>query len=486
MIFRTLIVIFLISCFGFGQAQNYVDALRYSDFDILGSARTVGVSGSLGSLGTDFAVISTNPAGIALNRRSEFSFTPGFVSTNIKSLLNESDGVEQKERVGKPVFNSFGAIIYSEPRNLKWSTMNFGIGFNRLADFNRTTYFEGRTRGSIVDRFLELANSGDGLDPFESQVASDASAIYLLDDPNDNNYYHDFGLNEDALIFKNQTITETGSINELSLALAGNYSEKVMIGMALGLPFINYQQEKVYEEVDTEDEVPFFDNLEYRETLTTTGTGINLKLGIIGRLSQEVRIGAAIHTPTAYNLSDNFTTSMDYFYTDSGNSNNGFGESPEGNFTYRISTPWRFIGSLGILAGQYGFISGEVEYQNFTNAKIKLDNFSEDERGINDGIARELSSALRIRLGGEFAYDIFRVRAGVGLKQSPYANDDAFDYQYSAGAGIRLQSFYADIAFRFDDTKETYIPYLTSQAPQQSVSSDLRKSIAMMTLGFRF
>ena len=59
------------------HAQTISDALRYSNLEVGGTARTVGVGGGIGALGADYSVLSTNPAGIAAFRTNEFVITPG-------------------------------------------------------------------------------------------------------------------------------------------------------------------------------------------------------------------------------------------------------------------------------------------------------------------------------------------------------------------------------------------------------------------------
>ena len=45
--------------------QTSADALRYSNFDVSGTARTIGVGGGLGALGADFSApkSNSNPCG---------------------------------------------------------------------------------------------------------------------------------------------------------------------------------------------------------------------------------------------------------------------------------------------------------------------------------------------------------------------------------------------------------------------------------------
>ena len=48
------------------NAQNEVDALRYSRLSVVGTARYSGLGGAFGALGADFSTLSVNPAGIGL------------------------------------------------------------------------------------------------------------------------------------------------------------------------------------------------------------------------------------------------------------------------------------------------------------------------------------------------------------------------------------------------------------------------------------
>lgn len=470
------------------EAQNFNDALRYSQYDYYGTARSAGVAGSLGPLGADFSVISTNPAGLAWIRRSQFVITPMFnLYTGKTRLINGSGNPEVKETSSNLSLATFGLVVSSRSRNPNWRTVNFSLGFNRLADFNRRTVYRGASQGSIVNRFSELANSDFGLDDFESGLAFDAEVFIL--DPNSEFYFSDFDGVPEAVIEREQVIQTSGGVNELSFAFSGNYNDQLLIGLGVGLPFINYIEEKEYRESDINNEVPAFEDLQFDENLTTTGVGFNAKLGIIYRATQMIRVGAAIHTPTWYSLEDNFSTAMVYSYTEGGTGFIGSANSPDGNFRYRLKTPWRFSGGVGLLFGRSGFITGEVEWVDYSNNTLGFDSFAEDEDIANRDIAATLSSSLNLRVGGEYALDKYRFRAGVSLRQPPFEDKTdlpSFDTQLSLGAGLNLRSFFLDLALRRSMTEEVYSPYLTSTFPQQFFENTTNYNRILLTLGFRF
>lgn len=491
---RSLLAVFLFSALGL-SAQNSFDALRYSSFQVGGTARSIGVGGALGALGADFSVLSTNPAGLGWYRKGEFVFSPTFYNARTSSTLtNAEDGLATEEARNNFNINALGVVVAGRPTSPNWSTFNFGIGINRLANFHQEFTYEGLSEGSIVLAHQQQANSPGGFSEFEAGVTIDAGGLYD-DEPlpdGDGLYESDYEKAAPGTdIFRRQEFVSRGSINELVFSFAGNYKERILLGATIGVPFLRYEEDKTYREEDQgegpDGDVPFFDGLEYNEELNTTGVGINLKVGLIYRAHQAVRLGLAVHTPTAFSLEDAFRTDMAYNYTlPDGEVVNGFAESPDGLFEYRLRTPWRVIGSGGFIINKMGFLSAELEYVNYGNSEFRYDGFIDAERNVNNSIANDFEPALNIRLGGELAYEIFRFRAGLGIQQSPFANDDTINNTYSAGFGIREQNFFLDFAYRLRQNEELFIPYQATNSPEQLVTNKGSFNTFAFTLGFRF
>lgn len=471
-------------------AQNAFDAYRYSNFEINSTARTVGVGGALGALGTDFAVMSTNPAGISLNRKSVFTISPSIAINNTNSWLsNDPQGLTSSETASNLNLSNFGIIVFSDPKSDKWSSFNFGMGMNRLQNFNQNFFFDGSSPGSITDQFVEEANSSTNYNPFGAGVAIDAEAVYDLDE--DGTFETDYFLATGEPVYRQQFVTREGSINELTFAFAGNFQERFMVGLSVGIPFLNFTQTKTYAEEDlgegTAGNVPYFDNLAYREYLSTTGTGVNFKLGMIFRPIHELRLGLSAHTPTFFSLEDNFTSSMSYQYTlEDGDVVEAAGESPDGYFNYKLSTPWRFSGSAAVIINKFGFISGEIEYVDYGNAAFNYDNFAAEEREVNNAILTTFKPVLNIRAGAEIVYDILRFRGGAAFLPSAIDGDNTINHTWSIGAGIVQQAYFLDLAYRFGKIQNTYLPYNTTDGFNQLVDNDVSVSKLLMTVGFRF
>ena len=85
------------------------------------------------------------------------------------------------------------------------------------------------------------------------------------------------------------------------------------------------------------------------------GVGTNLKFGVIYRPIPEIRLGAAIHTPTWYNMNYSMATSMySSFYTsqDPSNGREGFDfdfYSPDYSVDFNMRTPWRAMLSVATI-----------------------------------------------------------------------------------------------------------------------------------------
>ncbi|MFK8008799.1 MAG: OmpP1/FadL family transporter [Saprospiraceae bacterium] len=492
------IIIFIFIAFSINiHAQTISDALRYSNLEVGGTARTVGIGGGIGALGADYSVLSTNPAGIAAFRTNEFVITPGVYNSKVTSLLERGTGNEPlDESLAKFNLANIGMVLNYRPQYSKWTTFNLGIGLNRLASFNQDFAFKGKSPGTIVQRFTELAND-EIFDDFEGILAENALAIYTSTSPsNPDVYTNDFEdplTNPDYEIEREQFFKTRGSYSELVFSVGGNFDEKIMVGATVGVPFIKYEEEKTYEERDVDSSVIYFDELLFRENLSTSGTGINLKLGFIYRISQMFRVGAAIHTPTSFKLTDNFSTQLRYDFTDGGGSSSTTEDSPEGTFEYKIKTPWRAMANFAVLVNRKGFITAEVEYVDYSVSEFNLTANSssiEDrdyEIDLNEQVGKSFQSALNIRIGGEYAHENLRFRAGYGISGTPYADNDITNNAYSLGFGIREKSFYIDFAYKYSKVSDGYVPYLLSDPElEQFVTNDVASTRILMTAGFKF
>ena len=506
---KNSILIILIFSFAISiSAQSVSDALRFSQIESASTARMAGIGGGMSALGGEFSVVNVNPAGLAIYRSSEFSITPSFDLRSTTGVLGGRGNPQIKENAGAFNFSNIGLVRSSKPRG-KWKTSNFAIGYNRIADFKENFNFEGQSSGSMADQFLELATAPDGtaipaqqLDDFLAGPAFDAGAFGDETDFQGNLtgfYFNDFlGADPDAQIERLQSLSRQGSISELSFSLAGNYQNKLLIGGTLGVPILSYSQARSYEEFDPgaapDGNVDFFESLQFTDTLSTNGIGVNVKLGMIYWPTPKIRIGAAVHTPSFYSMTDYYDTSVGYTFTENEQviSGRGLPAQPR-EIDYGFRTPWRFIGSGGLVIPNLGLLSAEVEYVNYAGSQYNLDKDGNSifdlsrGREVNESINNQLESGLNVRVGAEYMIERFLVRAGYNWLGAARIERGESRSRISLGGGFRADQYYLDFAYVRGSTKSTYTPYdLQNDAAEQQVDRTLNSNRILFTLGYRF
>jgi hypothetical protein len=154
-----LILLVLFGALEIVKSQNEVDALRYSRTTFGGTARYMAMGGAFGALGADFSTLSSNPAGIGLYKKSEFSFTPSLYFGKTKSEYNGFQSDDSKTNFN---VSNAGMVFSTEPNNHERSilkNLQFGIGLNRINNFNNRMLIQGNNdENSFVDTYVDNAN----------------------------------------------------------------------------------------------------------------------------------------------------------------------------------------------------------------------------------------------------------------------------------------------------------------------------------------
>ncbi len=494
-------VAFVIVLFGMNKilAQTSGDALRYSSLQTSGTARTIGVGNAIGALGGDFSAISINPAGIATYRRSEFVISGGYFGASTNSTLTSGGNNSPLSDLNeKGTFNNIGVVLAAQPwSGGDWTTSNFAIGYNRLADFNRTIYYSGNSNGSLVTVFENQANQGF-IDGTGNQLAFDTQALFDSTINGQKRALSDFSSNPNALVHRSQTVNQTGGIGELVLSYGGNYRDKLSLGATVGIPFVNYTYANTYGEDNTPAQVKYFNTLTYKDTYTTQGSGINLKIGAIYKVTPELRVGLAVHSPTFYSLNDDRNAYMKYVYTVQGTDYPNESQSADYKTEYSITTPFKTIVNGAYLFGKNGFISADAEFVNYAGARLRIttpdtisqsskDDIKTYEASVNSDIQSKYKAAMNFRLGGELAFSVLRLRAGLNLFGSPNVGDNTYRNAYSLGLGFRGDDIFLDLAYRNEQQNFTYQPYSAADAARY-VNVDVKNRITSVvaTIGVKF
>jgi len=464
------------------------DAVRFGSTEVFGSARFFGTGGSMTAIGVDATTLHTNPAGIGWNRFNAAQITPGFALNNLTAGLRNGSGNEDNSVTdGSFVVPSASLIWAGDTRSVNWSTLNFGISYTRLADFNETIAYGGRSEGGIVDAIVEDLNDGI-IDGFRSELARQIPGAIQQDDLG---FFSDFDLESSVggQVRREGRVERSGSLNEIALGFGGNYKEKVLWGLTIGIPTIDFTETKVYDEVDDLDEITFFDNAGFDELLELSGSGVNFKFGLIGRPADNIRLSVAIHSPTFWTVDEVYETTFEYNFTDAGQAQGGTELSPRNEAAYNLSTPWKFYLGAGYLFSKKGFLSVDLDYSNLKGTSFSSDDFATVDEAANEDVDRELKSSLGVRLGGELNLKPFQVRAGIGYRQNPVVNlrndEDAANLSLSGGVGYSSGKFFVDAAVRLEDNSAYYAPYSTFAFDGQVVDTNRSRITSVVTFGFR-
>ncbi len=497
-------------------AQTIDDALRYSEYGTFGTARSLGTSNSMSAIGADFTALQSNPAGLAAYRFNEFALTLGGVVSGTRNpeLNGLAAGESQSDfRIALP---QASLVFTRQPIGSRWTQVNFGVGISQTNRLEETISFSGDLDGSITDRWLETSNNfydpgsspiePNNLNAFDDGPAFDASAIREFADidpflTEDALYTSDYDqqrlVNQEdeslaPVIRKSANIRRRGRASSIDFSIAGNYDEKLLIGATLGLARSNFRENNTYREVDDQEAVEFFDELRYTQTTLSDGSGILGRIGAIYRASQAIRIGLAYHSPTVLSLTENYSTSLRYVFTDGGgpSSNDAASPEPQG-FDYKIVSPSQYRASVGVIIGKAGFVGAEAGYVNYAGSKFKIaDGVGLDdlERQLNDLVDEAYQSSVQLRVGGEINVAGFQARLGGEYLGAPFAEEKAA-LGFSAGLGYRRKRLFADLGYKMNfRPARTYQPYTVEleDFTQPRVTYTPTLSLLALTVGIKF
>ena len=476
-------------------AQDATDALRYSQLQFGGPARTQGIAGANVALGADFGNLSSNPAGLGFYQKSEIHASLGLGFGQTDGSLNAGKLNEQSNNVNVP---SLGLVLATRradsDQSSSWRGGAFALGFTRLADFNRTSNYQG-----TVD---------DGQSFFQRLRNPRASLASIRSQDNNNYNHNDPYLNLDGLAYggyltnigkvgadsaivtiartgpigQGERVVSTGSMSQFDLGYGGSFRDRLYVGVGVGIVSSNYREARDFYETESNPATPFA-SLQLHDELRTTGTGINGRLGLIYRATNAVRLGGSIQTPTYLRMTDTYSTTLTTNFTPQNqpagtNVGTVTNTTAPGAYDYIITTPFRANGGLSVVLGKYGFISGDVEYVGYGQARLSSDpNSANGDNSSfadqNQDIQRLYRSTLNYRVGAEGRFSVFRARLGYAYYGDPYQDpsngrSSARSY-YTAGLGLRQGNFFVDVAEVYNSYDSYYSPYYFKKGQEPPV-----------------
>jgi hypothetical protein len=502
-----VILLGLLSKYSIGQTPE--DALKYSWYGQNGTARNLAAGGVMGSLGGDITATFTNPAGLGLYKTGEFVLTPG-----VSFLNNKSNFRETPASAKKTAFNlgPTGFVFGFNDNIGKWRSKAISLVVTRSANFNSNVFYKGENNySSYSEQYAEeISRSGADIDyawedPRLSIGSRMAAYTYLVDTITVNGEEQVIGVPE-FLSNRHQqdSITTHGGITDIALGLAGNMNDKFYLGGTIGLSVVNYEKNSVFKETDPSGLTDnFFNSSEFDQLFTTKGVGINLKLGMIVKPADNIRLGFALHSPTFYGLKDTYEATMT---NDLENYVAGIRTvnmqvltgQPNAVYEYNYVSPWKAMisGSYVLreiedVTKQRGFVSADLEYVNY-----KASSYSQTDNGSTDGYYGTVNSTIddiykgniNVKVGGELKFNTIMARAGFSYYGSPYAEKEleASRKYVSAGLGYRDKGIFIDLTYVYAVNKDVQFPYRLEDKANTYAAIRGRGDNAVLTVGFKF
>lgn len=520
------------------SAQSAVDALQVTQSDIKGTARFISMGGAFTALGGDLSVLSQNPAGIGVYRSSDIGITLdiNFQSTKTSPQFPNFASKQSQTKAAVSNFGYVGVTNFDGPlKNFNW-----GVTYNRLANFDRLYSGYSIPTSTSLSNYIAAASSGitdedmdfyDGYNPYYDSDAPWLSILgytSMLINPTSPTTYNGLfqrGTTGDALFH----VREKGHVDEYNIAFGGNVENVIFWGLDFGILDLSYTRFAFYSESMENALVPIagdrygsgnagfdLDNLKH-----ISGSGWNMKLGVIVRPINELRIGLGIHTPTWYKLTQEYDATIDYSYLNPNKPESkdnpiaGNKYTEQGYFDWRLNAPWKFTLGVASVIGTKAIVSLDYQYDAYGSMKVKRPYYGvydyamsfENDPEVNSDVKNYCKGASTIRLGAEYRISPqFSVRAGYSYQTSnikgraqegqveiytsgtdPSFTFDKHTSNISFGLGYKYKSWYIDAAYVYKNRESVYhafTDYNGIHAPQSKLT-DSNSSLVIST-GIRF
>ncbi len=463
--FKSLFITLLIGSSSILFAQNAEDAMRYSQTTFNGDARFMAMGGAMGALGANISCVNYNPAGLGLYRtKSEWTMSPGLRFANVKANHYGQSNTDYKGQLNFSQLGIVGVfdIKITDPNDKKhkqeYKKGAIAFTLNKTASFAYNTTIDARVFNTSINFDFVKESNGKQWQELNEYYEYIAWSTYLTNNIDSTHYWP--MVDPNSTIRQTRTLTQTGSVHELSVAYGYNMNNKLYLGGSVNVPRAKYNLEMQHHEEDDSNTVLWFKSLNYSEYLNITGLGVNLKLGAIYRVNEYLRFGAYLHTPTVMKFQDVYESRINASYDVFNDPNYGpilsgqtlRDSSRVGTYNYKITTPMRAGFSVAFMPNEYFAFDVDAEYVTYNKARLGVVN-SPDKSvfiNVNNDISNNYKGALNLRVGGEFNIQPVIFRAGYAMYGSSAGkmfSGDGVKNSFCFGLGTRKNSYFYDFSY---------------------------------------
>lgn len=500
-------------------AQGEIDALNYSRNGLFGTARAMGMGNAFGSLGGDITGVSINPAGIGVYRSSEVVGTFGYIS-------NRAEVGPTSRTTGDFDAHNLGFVGYFPMRSEVMPMINFGFTHNRHKSFNSKLAAAGEGGDSMLDYIADRSyginparlEMGDGKpDPFYDQPWLTVLGFnnWLIDptEHSDGTFTYDPINTKGITPFQQIYSLQRGYIDHFDFSIGTTINDVLNLGMSINVADIYHHQSVEFLE-DYKDQGGFTLGNE----VTTNGSGIGAKFGLIYRPVHNFRFGFAYHTPIRYSFTEKYSAFMeddmgsfivdpDYVQDET--------RSPLYSNYYDILTPGKYVLSASVVGSNF-LVSVDYEMTDYSTMRLKVPTGHTKKSWYdmdNSYIKSDFRLASTMRIGAEYRFTHqLSARLGHAWIQHPYQNKfrragnaavagsntvhriEGDTQYFTGGLGYRFsRSFYTDLAVVYETQTDDLYPFpnlytSTGEVAIYAAPFKLKKSAwrGLLTFGYRF
>ncbi|MGK9367480.1 OmpP1/FadL family transporter [Melioribacter sp. Ez-97] len=442
--FFKAVVVILFTC-GISVAQNYNDALRLSEADIISGARALSMGNAYTALSNDFSAALFNPAGFALVKKSQFNGSLNYnLFDNKSDFFNNSDSYSN----GSTRLNQFGVVF---PFPTYRGSFVLALGYNQFKDYNYTVRFDGYNSGNN-SMIQDLTNYND-------DIAYLLGLSYPVFDSGDNYLYDETRVN--GGLNQSGKILQEGKLHNWSLSAALEIQKDLFLGITLNIVGGDFRRDRQYWEEDLQDNYPAGFLLDPAEPATSDFqtfylndiikwdiSAWNLNLGLLSKVNQNLTMGFVIKTPRKYTIKESYFVDA---YSDFGSGTSFYLDPPiENRLEYEITTPYEF--SAGAAYNNHGLtLSADVKLIDYSQIEFESGLNRIDIENNNRDIREFLGTVFNLNFGFEYIVPATNValRGGFILMPSPYKDDPSdYDKKYvTLGLGYVSRNISIDLAY---------------------------------------
>lgn len=371
--------------------RNSIDV--YSNTTTVGSSKFNAMAGSNGALGGDASSLLTNPAGLGVAIAGDVSIT---LSVDNNKNTSSLAGLSNSYTINKAQIGNIGGVAtFQLLTETPWKFINVGANIST----------------SVLENYIES--------PGNTNISIAKNLVDSSNNPVVGN-----------LSYLGHAYNRYGTQTKFNLGVGANYNNSFYLGAGINLHYVDLEQyDSAKLGLDLDNTAYTFDK-QYTP-FSEKSNGFSATLGVIGKVTNQLRLGASLESPTWWSLdriyTDYYTGKDGYIYYDN------FVEDRSFRSPMKATLSGAFVPSKNFAIN--------VDYTlGLTKPKYKVQGAAESE--LNEFFNDSYKNLSEIRVGAEYRIKSFRLRGGYSHASSPF---DAMTIAAYANNGAETDTNYSDL-----------------------------------------